>query len=190
MRLVPSAVTIAHELAKKIVRPGDTVVDATAGNGNDTIYLAQLVGPSGLVFSFDIQAEAILATRDKLVLANLESRVKLIQDGHENLDKYLSKPIKLIIFNLGYLPGGDKCIITKPATTLAALKKSLSFLESEGLVLFTVYTGHPGGQEEWESIQAYIGQLPKEQYDVVLCTYLNRNVHHPFTIMIQKLNNG
>lgn len=190
MRLAPNAVSLAHELAKRIVRQGDIVVDATAGNGYDTIFLAQLVGSTGQVFSFDIQEKAILATKEKLTLANLDSRVKLIQDGHENLDKYLLEPVKLIIFNLGYLPGGDKSIITKPLTTLTALEKSVRLLEPDGAVLLTVYTGHPGGQDEWECIQEYIGSLSKEQYDVLLCKHLNRNVNHPFTIMIQKLNNG
>ena len=185
MRLAPNAVSISHMLARQIVSIGDTVIDATAGNGHDTVFLAQLVGPSGQVYAFDIQEEAIISTRQKVVSANLESRVKIIHDGHQNIDKYVDKPIKLVMYNLGYLPGGNKKRITKPATTLEALRKSLKLLESDGIVILTVYTGHPGGQEEWEEIQPYLTELPKEQYDVIMHKYLNRSFSHPFTVMIQ-----
>ena len=190
MKLAPNAVSISHMLARQIVEIGDTVVDATAGNGHDTVYLAQLVGPSGQIYAFDIQEEAILSTHQRVVLANLESRVNIIHDGHQNIDKYVNQPIKLVMFNLGYLHGGDKKIITKPTTTLEAIKKSLKLLESDGVVLLTVYTGHPGGQEEWEKIQPYLTELPKEQYDVVMYKHLNRSLSHPFTIMVQYIGNS
>lgn len=190
MRLAPNAVSVSHQLAKMFVSHGDVVVDATAGNGHDTIFLAQLVGSTGQVFSFDIQQEAIFTTQKRITLAKLASRVNIVHDGHENLDKYIKRPIKLVVFNLGYLPGGDKKVITRPETTIEAIKKSLNLLEPYGVILLTIYTGHPGGQDEWESIETYLSSLPKEYYDVILYKYLNRNLDHPFTIMVQKLNNA
>lgn len=188
MRLAPSAVSVAHTLAKQLVKYGDTVIDATAGNGNDTILLAQLVGPTGQVYAFDIQEQAILVTKKNLTSAKLESRVELIKDGHENLDAYITKkPVKLVMFNLGYLPKGDKKIVTKPATTLLAIKKSLSLLQNFGAVLLTIYTGHSGGLEEWQCIKSYLNTLPKEQFDVMLFKHLNRNLYHPFTVMVQNI---
>jgi tRNA G37 N-methylase Trm5 len=190
MRLAPSAVSVAHTLAKQLVKFGDVVIDATAGNGHDTNLLAQLVGPQGYVYAFDIQQQAILATKANLSSDNLDSRVEIIRDGHENLDKYVKKkPIKLVMFNLGYLPKGDKKIVTRPTTTLEAIKKSLSLLQTFGAIILTVYTGHSGGLEEWQLIKSYLNTLPKDQFDVILLQHLNRNLCHPFTVMVQSLKN-
>ena len=103
---------ISREYAKKQVKPGDRVVDATAGHGRDTLLLAELVGPSGFVYAFDIQDSAIQTTRELLHSKGMEGNVSIIKDSHENMEKYVGQGISCIMFNLGYLPGGDHSIHT------------------------------------------------------------------------------
>lgn len=186
-QLYHSAVAIAHKEISSVVKNGDVVIDGTAGNGKDTIFLAQLVGEEGLVYAFDIQQEALERTKEKLIEANLISRVKLIHSGHENMEHYVKSPVKAVMFNLGYLPGGNKNIITKPQTTLEALRQSLKLLQRYGIVSLTVYTGHPGGFEEWLALKSFLEKLDRNHYDVLLQRFLNREPQSPFNVIIQKL---
>ena len=124
-KMLQQPLKFSHEVLKDTIITGDHVIDATIGNGNDTLLLAQLVGPYGKVYGFDIQDEAIKTTEDKLLLTGQRPQVQLINDGHENIDHYLEENelISAVTFNLGYLPKGDKSITTKPETTLTAIKK-------------------------------------------------------------------
>ena len=138
------------EIVKKImnyyIEEGYIVLDCTVGNGNDTIDLARLVGKSGKVYGFDIQEKAILHTQRKLAQLNLDNNVELINDGHENIDKYIDDKLDFIVYNLGYLPGGDKSIKTKSSTTIESLKV-FTIAKKYGLLLIT-YIGHDGGKDE------------------------------------------
>lgn len=188
-KLFREPVHISHWWLREYLKPGMIAVDATAGNGHDTLFLANQVGPSGKVFAFDIQEKALKATNDLLQQHGLANRVELIAAGHEHLLEYIHQPIHTMVFNLGYLPGGDKTIITRPETTIKALRGGLELLVPGGLIVLTVYTGHPGGWDEWESLKQFIVQLPKDQWDVVQLTFLNRSKFSPFNIGIQKLGN-
>ena len=95
---------MVHEILKTKIKEGDIVVDATVGNGYDTVFLAKVVGKTGRVIGFDIQEKALNNTKDKLIRENLEGRVILIHDSHSNIDKYIKEPINGAMFNLGYLP--------------------------------------------------------------------------------------
>src|SRR5690554_1830257 len=121
MKIIRNSLEQSHDIIRSVVREGDIVVDATAGNGYDTVFLANLVGKEGKVFSFDIQEEAIIRTKQNLEKNKLCDRVVLINDSHASLDKYIDTTIKAAMFNLGYLPGGDHTISTKPDSTIAAL---------------------------------------------------------------------
>lgn len=185
--LFDNAVAIAHHLASTLLQPGEIAVDATAGNGNDTVFLAALVGACGKVYAFDIQAEALQRTQEKLRESRLASQVQLIHDGHQHLKKYIKEPVAVVLFNLGYLPGGCKQLVTKPTTTLQALEQAVCLLKISGIVCLTVYTGHPGGYEEWETVANYLKTLPQEHYSIVLHRFVNRSPNYPFTVSIQKL---
>lgn len=187
IRLFRDPVSISHWWLEAYVKPGMVVVDATAGNGHDTLFLAQLVGPKGKVFAFDIQPAALAATGQRLRQHGLADRVELIAAGHEHLDHYVREAIHAVVFNLGYLPGGDKTIITRPETTLQALQRGMELLVPGGLIVLTVYTGHPGGGEEWESLKEFILRLPREEWDVVQSTFLNRSPSAPFNVGLQKI---
>lgn len=138
------------------VKKGDIVVDATCGNGNDTITLSKL---SKKVFSFDIQKKAICKTQELLNKNNINN-VTLINDSHENINVYLNdlkNKISLITFNLGYLPGGDKNIMTNHRSTVMAIKRGLTLLNKKGIILVVCYP-HKEGKKESSAIINYLNK--------------------------------
>lgn len=177
----------SHEIMARMVREGDTVVDATAGNGNDTVLLAQLAGPAGKVFSFDIQEKALEKTREKLQAAGLESRVTLILDGHQNMDRYIQEPVRMIMFNLGYLPGGDHSIGTRAPTTQEALEKAMKLLQVNGVISVVIYYGGDSGFEEKDALMDYIRQIDNRQFTVMKTEFVNQVNCPPILVCIEKL---
>ena len=138
-------------LLRQFVCTGDRVVDATCGNGKDTLLLAELVGTAGQVYALDIQPEALARTSQRLTDAGLSSQVTLLNQGHQLLTTLVPPGITAVVFNLGWLPGGDRALITRPETTLPALEGSLQLLRAGGLLAITCYPGHTGGHTETSS---------------------------------------
>lgn len=150
----------AHEAVARVLRPGDTAVDATAGNGHDTVFLAARVGPSGNVLAFDIQRAAIESTRQRLTAAGLAARVELIEDSHARLAEFAGAgEWGAAMFNLGYLPGGDHGVITEPEATLAALEAVPERLRVGGVLTVVGYPGHPGGAGEAAAVTTWAEAL-------------------------------
>ena len=142
LRVLP----FARYLLGETIVPGETVVDATAGNGNDTQFLAEHVGENGHVFAFDIQQEALDSTATRL--GELNERVSLILDSHDNVEKYVDGQIGGAVFNLGYLPHSeDLSIVTKPDSTIKAIHTMLGMLKKGGIIAVSVYDGHEGGEK-------------------------------------------
>lgn len=143
---------IVKEELSVLISPGDIVIDATAGNGHDTAFLAASVGNQGQVFAFDIQQQAIDNTRARLSGKQLDKQVTLFHASHDCMldliPKELQKKISVIMFNLGYLPGADKSMITQTTSTLSALQQSLLLLKENGVLSIMLYPGHAGGEEE------------------------------------------
>ena len=152
----------AHEAVARVLSEGDLAVDGTAGNGHDTVFLAEQVGESGFFWAFDVQEAAIAGTRQRLERAGLAERGCLIHDSHANMADHLPGDARgrlgAVMFNLGYLPGSDRRLVTDAQSTLAALESSLQRVRPGGLISLMVYRGHPGGREEWQSIQAWLAQ--------------------------------
>ena len=171
---------------EKIIEKGDVVIDATMGNGYDTVYLGNLVGNTGKVYAFDVQKEALLSTKKKVVRDNMEDRVELILDGHENLDKYVKENVSCVVFNLGYLPRAKHVVITKPDTTLEAIKKSLDLLKPNGIISIAAYIGHEGGLEEKNHICEYLNNLDQRQYNVLHMEFTNQINNPPQLILVEK----
>lgn len=171
---------------EKIIEKGDVVIDATMGNGYDTVYLGNLVGETGKVYAFDVQEEAVKSTRKKVERDNMTSRVELILDGHENLDKYVKENVSCVVFNLGYLPRAKHVIITKPDTTLQAIKKSLDLLKPNGIISIAAYIGHEGGLEEKNHICEYLNNLDQNQYNVLHMEFTNQINNPPQLILVEK----
>ena len=168
------------------INEGDIVVDATMGNGYDTKYLAEKVGDNGFVYSFDIQEAALKSTKKKLEKENLTHRVKLIFDGHENMDKYVEGEVSCVLFNLGYLPRADHNIITKPETTIKAISHSLNLLKPHGIISIAIYTGHEGGIEEKNSIYEFVKKLDQNEFNVLESGFINQINNPPQLILIEK----
>lgn len=153
----------AHAALGSVLGPGDVAVDATAGNGHDTLFLAGRVAPTGRIHAFDVQPAALAATRARLAKAGMEDRVTLHQAGHERMPEVLPESVagrvRAVVFNLGYLPGsGDKAVTTLPATTARGLAAARTILAPEGLISVLVYRGHPGGPAEAEAVRVWLGR--------------------------------
>lgn len=184
--LLSNSLAISHEIIKRIVKPGDTVVDATMGNGNDTFLLAELVGDSGMVYSFDIQESALESTRKKLEKAKIDGYVKLVLDGHQNIEKYVPKGIKAVMFNLGYLPKGDHNIGTKADTTIEALNKSMELLMVGGIIMMVIYYGGDSGFDEKEAVLEYVKTMDCRKYTVLVSNFVNQINCPPIAVCIEK----
>ncbi len=165
---------------ERFIKPGDIVVDATCGNGNDTLALSKLAKE---VYAFDIQTGAINNTKE-ILKKNERNNVTLINDSHEYIDKYLKKykrKISLITFNLGYLPSGNKKIMTNHKSTVNAIKKGLNLLNKKGIILVTCYP-HEEGKKEAKEIINYLTDN-KIAYKI----YRNTNNNNaPFLIEIKE----
>jgi predicted methyltransferase len=180
----------ARKLLETAVSPGDIVVDATLGNGHDTLFLAHLVGADGHVFGFDIQKDAIMSTANRLEEQKLLERVTLFQKGHEHIERSIPSSdhgkVTGAIFNLGYLPGGDKSIVTKPNTTISAIEQLLSIMAIEGVIVLVIYHGHPEGAVERDQLLQYVRKIDQQKAHVIQYGFINQNNHPPFIIAIEK----
>ena len=177
----------AQTLLKSAVDEGDIAVDGTAGNGHDTLFLAQLVGDDGFVYAFDVQKQAVDATLHRLLDNALEHRALVLKDGHENVAKYVNKPVAGAIFNLGYLPGSDHEVITRPNTTIQALESLLKLLKIGGIIVLVIYHGHEGGKEERDEVIRFVSELPQKYIHVLRYEFLNQKNDPPFVIALEKV---
>lgn len=162
------------------------VIDATCGNGNDTLYLAEKT-TQGFVYGFDIQKQAIENTHQKV---KDFKNVSLIQDGHENVRQYiLKKHIGLIdcaIFNLGYLPKGDKSIVTKPESTIKAIEEIFDLMRVGGIIILVIYHGHDEGKLERDALLKYLQELDQQKAHVLQYQFINQKNNAPFICAIEK----
>jgi len=179
----------AHHLLQESVHKGETVIDATCGNGHDSLFLSDLVGMDGQVLAFDVQEQAIRSTKEKLIKQE-RTNVTLIHDSHENITEYLilqrNNKIGGAIFNLGYLPRSDKAIVTKGESTVQGIGTILEYLKTNGLIVIVVYHGHKGGKEEKEILLKYLLHLDQKEYNVLQYGFINQKNDPPFILAIQK----
>ena len=173
---------MAHDFLAQVITQEDIVVDATMGNGHDTLFLAKLAKQ---VYAFDIQEQALEKTSQRLKEAGL-TNVELILQGHETVDQFVME-VKAAIFNLGYLPSADKSIITQPQTTIEALDKLCQLLVKDGRIAIMIYYGHEGGDIERDAVLDFVSQLPQQEYTATIYRTLNQINNPPFLVMIEKL---
>lgn len=174
-----------HQVIKSRVHAGDICIDATAGRGNDTALLAELVGESGTVIAFDIQPMAIASTEMLLKQRNLRKQVNLVQDGHETMGLYARpETVDCIVFNLGYLPSGDHRIATKPKTTVAAIAQGLILLKEGGIMCLAIYHGGDTGFAERNAVLTYLQKIDHKAYTVMVTDFHNRPHHPPLAVVI------
>ena len=181
-----SARFIAADSLRRFLRCGDTAIDATMGNGHDTQLLCELVGDEGHVYAFDIQEQAVENTRNRLKEAGLLDRATLFCQGHEHMREYISGPVQAVVFNLGWLPGGDKRVTTHWETTQSAVSQALFLLDREGICVICVYPGHEAGDYERAKLTEYLSALRPQESNVLHHRFLNAGPGAPECFIIQK----
>lgn len=182
-KIVEFSHLLITEYFKKYKHQNMTFVDATCGRGNDTLFMAQLLKDSGHIYSYDIQQLAIDYTQDVLFKNNINN-VTLYCESHEFIKEI---DIDLIIYNLGYLPNGDKTITTKAESTIASLKKMITLMElnPKMLIILVIYPGHSEGSIESKLIDSYVKSLANNVYLVTKYQNYNR-LSSPYIITISK----
>lgn len=155
---------VAHDAVAAALFDGAKAIDATMGNGHDTVFLARQVGPNGSVFAFDIQPAALATTACRIEQAGVATRVELRQLGHQKM--LAAVPISwlgavnAVMFNLGYLPGGDKNCVTQATTTCQALDRAIELLATNGRLSILLYRHHAGADPEVSAVTQWLGDLP------------------------------
>lgn len=191
----------SQRLAAEVLRSGDLAVDLTAGSGRDSLFLWQQVAPGGRVLAFDIQPVALTETAQRLRQQAVPVRelvdepvgaaagVYLAQACHSTLEKWLSAAPRVILANLGYLPGGDPQLVTRPETTLAALDAAACQLEPGGRLLVAVYAGHAGGMDEAAAVGKWFADLAPATWEVVRLQVGNRS-RAPWLLAAERRDSG
>ena len=177
---------LAADYMMRTIRPGDAVVDATMGNGKDTLFLCELVGEGGHVYAFDVQAEAVERTRERVNEAGFTDRTTLLLAGHETMKEHVPAGVQAVMFNLGWLPGAQHIVTTQTETTLKAVSAALDLIAPGGIVTVCVYPGHDEGTRELEALKAYVSGLSVRTFNVLYHSFVNASSQTPQLFLIQR----
>ncbi|MBQ4265578.1 MAG: class I SAM-dependent methyltransferase [Clostridia bacterium] len=177
---------LAADYMIRSVREGDVVVDATMGNGKDTLFLCELVGSKGHVYAFDVQPEAVERTRERVKEAGFDERTTLLLAGHETMAEHVTGPVQAVMFNLGWLPGAEHIVTTKVNTTLTAVRAATELIAPGGIVTVCVYPGHAEGSRELSALTEYVSGLSVRMFNVLHHSFVNASSQTPQLFLIQR----
>lgn len=180
--LEENAIVLTRNFIQRHKKEVDLALDLTLGRGKDSNFILETY-PGSRVLAFDIQEEALDWVKENL---KNQDRLQVVLDGHQNLDSYLDQEVDLAMMNLGYLPGGDKTIITKAATTVMAIEKTLEALKVGGLFTLLVYRSHPGAGEEVAAVEDLVRALDQRDYRVQRIEFYNQKNQPPVFFGIEK----
>lgn len=184
-----SAVKISHLFMFDTISIGDIVIDATAGNGHDTVFMAECVGNEGAVIALDKQEEAIIATQHLLKQHDIMNVNCMLAD-HADMEILLQpfrQRVSCISFNLGYLPGSaDRSIITNAQTTIKALNACLPLLNYRGAISVIAYRGHEHGLDESLAVDDWMSSLPTHEWHVTRTEAINQSAIAPIVYFAEK----
>lgn len=189
--LFQSHLDLAHRYWSQLIKPGDTVIDATCGNGFDTLKLCQLAltKDKGKVYAFDIQPDAIESSQHFLsahLTDDLKNRLEFQLRSHVTFpDSIKENSVKLIVYNLGYLPGGDKTVTTHCSTTLQSLGRAMHLIQPLGAISITCYPGHAEGAKEQEALLTFVSDLSPKEWSCCHHVWANRQLA-PSLLLIQR----
>lgn len=200
-----------HRQLQEYVQNAECCVDATAGKGKDTLFLCENMPRQGKVIAFDIQKEALDQAEEllqknsypvrtyhiedggqdwkaRLILEDTQDwKARLILDGHEHMEHYiLPESVDVMMFNLGYLPGGDHALATQSATTIAAIEQGLSLLKCGGIMSICIYSGGDSGFTERDEVLVYLKMLDARQYTVIVSNFYNKPNNPPIPVLIRR----
>ncbi|SDA19668.1 Putative rRNA methylase [Ruminococcus sp. YE71] len=180
-------VQLAHEFLAAHVKEGDLCIDCTAGRGNDTAFLCGLVGESGKVLAFDIQPDAVKSTNELLEQRGFSERAEVFCESHSEIDKYADEgTVAAIVFNFGWLPGGDHSVNTRKDTSIEAVEKGLRLLKPDGVMSLSIYYGRDTGYEERDALLKLMSELPVREYTALVSRFVNRPNEPPISVRIYK----
>lgn len=180
-----NTITLAHHLMAQYIKKGACCIDATAGRGFDTAFLCEIVGEEGEVLAFDIQEEAVNSTKALLKERGLQATVYL--ESHEKMKAYKTpESVDGIMFNFGYLPGGDHSICTHAESSIAAIEGGLTLLKKKGVMSLCIYHGGDTGFEEKDALMTYLKTLDTKKYTVIVSELYNRPNYPPLSVFITK----
>lgn len=183
----PRPTTLVQDLLARLIEPGDRVIDATAGNGHDTVFLAEHIGASGLVLAFDVQQTALRSAGERLAEAGLADRVRFILGSHAAMaDHAEPASVAVIMFNLGYLPGDDHALTTETPGTLAALDAAALLLRQGGALSVVCYPGHPAGALEALAVEEWMAARAADGWRVARYGALGTRRPAPFLLLARK----
>ena len=181
------ALQVAHQFIESHVRPGAFCIDATAGRGNDTVFLASLVGETGKVLAFDIQPEAVESTRALIGERGCSGFTRVVLDSHANMARYAAPgSVDCIVFNFGWLPGGDHSVNTRAESSIAAIEAGLTLLNPRGVMSLIFYYGRDTGYAERDALLAYLRTIDHRAFTVVVADFCNRPNDPPLPVFLIK----
>lgn len=190
-KFVMSILDLTKEVLRRAARQGSIAVDGTAGNGHDTLFLAEQAGPEGHVYAFDVQENAAENTRARVALAGFSDRVTVLLAGHETVAEHVAEAhrgnIAVAMYNLGYLPGGDRETVTAAGTTITSLESLLPIMSPNGVVSIHIYTGHPGGETEGAAVMDWAAALDWKTHRVARYDFSNKTLNRETLLIIEKL---
>jgi Putative rRNA methylase len=191
-QLFQTPIDLAHAYWQQLLKPGDRVIDATCGNGHDTLFLAKLILDKeniGGIIVLDKQ-ECAIANTKKLLGENLPEeflkQVSFHTQCHSSFPAHLHQgSIALLVYNLGYLPGGDRTLTTERPTTIESVSAGLPLIAPGGAISITCYPGHEEGKSEEEALLNFVVALDPKQWSCCFHRWVNRR-NSPSLIFIQR----
>ncbi len=182
-----NALGVSHRFIKRHLPKGGFAIDATAGNGGDTLMLCETLGAEGCVLAMDIQEQAVTNTRKLLEENGYAHMVRLVQDSHANLEQYAApESADCVMFNFGWLPGGDHTVFSTPDTSIAAVTAGLELLRSGGVMSLCIYHGRNNGTAERDALLSFLPTLDNRRYTVIRGDFINRTGDIPIPVFIVK----
>jgi predicted methyltransferase len=187
MDFPPRPTRLAQQMVSELLREGDVAIDATAGNGHDTQFLAGCVGATGRVMAFDVQEAALRSTGESLREARLEERVELHLASHARMAEFAEAgSVAAVMFNLGYLPGEDHALATEADETLHALDAASVVMKSGAVLSVVCYPGHPQGGEEAASVERWMNKRAADAWRVAKYAMVGTKAPAPFLMIARK----
>ena len=185
MQTVSNVLNLVKEAIKPALQKAQVVVDATAGNGHDTLFLAEHTADEAKIYAFDIQEAALNNTR--AITIEYAARIKYVLASHDKIAEFVSEPVDVVMFNLGYLPGEEHCVTTKTESTMTAVKQVLDKLNCNGVCVIVAYPGHEAGAKEAASLEEFFAVLSKKNYTVGCYRLLNHARTAPYAYVVEKV---
>ncbi|MCX6845353.1 MAG: class I SAM-dependent methyltransferase [Verrucomicrobia bacterium] len=187
MEFPPRPTRLAQQMLGELLGEGDVAIDATAGNGHDTQFLAGCVGATGRVLAFDVQEAAMRSTRERLREVGLEERVEFHLASHARMAEFAGAgSVAAVMFNLGYLPGEDHALATEAAETMRALDAAAVVLKSGAVLSVVCYPGHPQGAEEAASVEQWMNGRAADAWRVAKYSMVGTKSPAPFLMIARK----